>query len=58
MKVTMEFTEGGIKHDASLRKLLDEVGEHLSRARRCVVVTGAGISVSGGIPVGISRAIR
>jgi hypothetical protein len=34
------------------KKQVDQLAVWLSRVRRCVVITGAGVSTSGGIPVG------
>ncbi|KAI9019762.1 DHS-like NAD/FAD-binding domain-containing protein [Hyaloraphidium curvatum] len=50
MTVTIDFASTVGKPTKALADALDELGTHLARSRRCVVVTGAGISVAGGIP--------
>lgn len=37
--------------DALFRDTLERVSGFISESQRCIIVTGAGISVSGGIPV-------
>lgn len=58
MTVTVEFTPSALKSDKVLAEAMGQVADSLARSKRCVVVTGAGISVSGGIPVRFLEAIR
>lgn len=50
MTLTVQFN----LDDSSGQQHFEKVAAALRRSRRCVVVTGAGISVAGGIPVSIS----
>lgn len=56
MTVTLDLDLG--KSDPPTRRALDELSLAVAKCKKIVVVTGAGISCSSGIPVSVARVHR
>jgi NAD+-dependent protein deacetylase SIR2 len=53
MTVTLDLADA--VHDAQTRRVLSDLSLAVAKRKKIVVVTGAGISCSCGIPVRVSR---